>query len=112
MYGNRYYRVTQPTQLWVKTGSVPGNHYYGASRIYDTTGVELTACVGEELHDLVGGLFIIREDGVVYEVLHKSPKDLNNHFCHDYTPRRWYLDKIIERAGGAEIKNPKQVSYR
>jgi hypothetical protein len=112
MFGNRYYKITKPTQIWVKTGSVPGNSYYGASRIYDVTGVELTTRVGEEFHDLVGGLFIVREDGIVYEVLHKKPADLNMHFCKDYTPKRWYQDKIIAASEPVEINNPRQVSYR
>lgn len=112
MYGNRYYRITKPTFVWVKTGSVPGNHYYGASRIYDVTGAELTTRVGEEFHYLVGGLFLVRSDGIVYEVLRKSPAELNQHFCKDYTPRSWYEEKIIEASEPVEINNPKQVSYR
>lgn len=91
---NTYFRVTGPKRVWVKTGNTPGNSYYGASRIYDVQGKELDLSDGDELHNLCGGLFAVTEDGV-YEVLHKSPAEMNNHFCKDYTPRSWYYTKII-----------------
>lgn len=94
MLGNEYYRVTGPKKVWIKTGSVPGNHYFGASRIYDFVGQEITLVPGDELHNLVGGLFAITNQGT-FAVLHKSPAELNMHFCKDYTPKSWYIEKIL-----------------
>lgn len=94
MYGNEYYRVSAPKKVWIRTGHKPGNHYYGAAQIYDVIGQEITLSPGDELHNLVGGLFVITNQGV-FEVLHKSPSEINMHFCKDYTPKSWYVEKIL-----------------
>jgi hypothetical protein len=91
---NSYHEVNEFKTVWVKTGSVPGNSYFGASRIYDVTGVEFLLAPGDQLHNLVGGLFAITSAGT-YEVLRKSPTELNMHFCKDYTAPSWYVDKIL-----------------
>lgn len=91
---NSYHRVSAPKRVWIKTGNVPGNSYFGASRIYDVVGQEVTLASGDELHNLFGGLFAITNLGV-FEVLRKSPAELNMHFCKDYTSPHWYIDKIL-----------------
>ena len=91
---NHYYKVVFPKKVWLKTGDVPGNSYYGAARIYDVQGAETWLQSGDEIHNLVGGLFAIRGP-FTYEVLLKSPDKLNMHFCKDYTSRDYYVNKIV-----------------
>lgn len=101
MYGNSYYKLTEAKVVWVKTGSRPGNSYYGAAQIHDVLGQQVTLNPGDELHLLIGGLFAVTANGV-FEVLHKSPSELNMHFCKDYTPRSWYEERICA-SGTTEI---------
>jgi hypothetical protein len=91
---NTYHRISAPKRVWIQTGSVPGNHYFGNSRIYDVVGQEVTLSPGDEIHNLVGGLFAITNLGT-FKILLKSPDKLNMHFCKDYTDRSWYVNQIL-----------------
>jgi hypothetical protein len=112
MLQNEYYRVTAPKIVWVKTGNVPGNHYFGNSRIYDVVGQKIVLGPGDELHNLVGGLFAITNLGT-FQVLHRSPAELNMHFCKDYTPKSWYIEKILSTScyKVAEMSARKPITY-
>lgn len=91
---NSYHRVTSPKRVWIKTGIKPGNHYFGASQIYDVIGQEVTLSPGDELHNLFGGLFAITNLGT-FEVLLRDPAEINQHFCKDYTPRDYRVNKLL-----------------
>ena len=91
---NSYHRVSAPKRVWIKTGDTPGNHYFGASRIYDVIGQEITLNPGDELHNLFGGLFAITNQGT-FKVLTRTPAEINMHFCKDYTPESYRVNKLL-----------------
>lgn len=86
MFGNKYYLVPDDVELivWIKTGSKPGNSYFGTSRIYDVIAEERKLQPEDELHYLVGGMFLVTAEGTTHEVLSQSPDRQNQHFLRDY----------------------------
>lgn len=91
---NSYHELNDYKLVWVKTGTKPGNHYYGASQIYDVVGQQILLAPGAQLHNLFGGLFAVTSTGT-YEVLLRSPAEINQHFCKDYTPRYYRVNKLL-----------------
>ena len=91
---NSYHEVTEYKSVWIKTGDVPGNSYFGASRIYDVVGEQVLLAPGAQLHNLYGGLFAITSRGT-FKVLTRTPAELNMHFCKDYTPESYRVNKLL-----------------
>jgi hypothetical protein len=65
---NRYFRVRRQFPLEAKVGARPSNVWIGASQVLQTTYATVTAKRGEEVHQLVGGTFLVRRSGEVLEV--------------------------------------------
>lgn len=64
---NEYYVALEPFQILRATGSRPSNNYIGRSQVIETIYEEVEVRPGDELHDLVGGLFHIDSDGKPHE---------------------------------------------
>ncbi len=60
-FGNNYYTVEQPFRILKKEGFSPSNTYIGSSRASDAVLKAETAYEGDEIHDLVGGMFHVCE---------------------------------------------------
>lgn len=88
-YPNRYYLVSQRVTVAALTGYRPSNVFYGASRahfpVYDLTLAE----PGDEVHDLVGGRFLVRQGGEVVEL--GVPETSPNPY-HDGPPAEARID--------------------
>jgi hypothetical protein len=56
-YGNKYYKVEDRFRILKNIGSSPSNTYIGSSRSCTSVFEDTTAEVGDEIHDLVGGMF-------------------------------------------------------
>lgn len=78
MYGNRYFKVSKATTVWILSGWKSTNCYYGRSEFFSATYTEVTAKRGDEIHKLCGGTFLVRKTGEVsearfYKPIEKSP---------------------------------------
>jgi hypothetical protein len=60
---NKYYTALEPFEVLHITGHKPSNTFIGASQVMDAVLERVTVQPGEELHDLVGGLFHIDSEG-------------------------------------------------
>ena len=65
---NKYYTADKEFTVLRAIGSKPSNTYIGNSQVIDTVYAKTTVLPGEELHDLVGGLFHIDSEGTPYEI--------------------------------------------
>jgi len=71
--GNKYYKVHTDHAVEAHGGSEATNASYGSSRIYRQKRDMVTAKKGDEIHDLVGGRFLVSNGKATHE-LHDSPK--------------------------------------
>lgn len=70
---NKYYVALEPFEVLRASGSKPSNTWIGASQVIDTIYETVTVQPGEELHDLVGGLFHVDGDGKPHETRLTQP---------------------------------------
>ncbi len=57
---NRYFKVIEPFRIWRNVGVSPSNSYIGSSRMLTTVMEARNAKPGDEIHALVGGVFLVR----------------------------------------------------
>lgn len=62
---NRYFRVRSQFPLEAKVGTRPANVWIGAARALETTYSTVIARRGDEVHELVGGTFLVRKLGTL-----------------------------------------------
>jgi len=74
---NSYYKVIDSFDVFVKTGSSHANTYYGSGEILKSVWKKMSAEPGYEIHNLMGGTYIIptdTDDLVAWKVLIKEPE--------------------------------------
>ncbi len=69
-----YAQVTEPTPAFLLVGHVPGNTYAGASRAYDPVYREVALQPGDEVHNLPGGVFLVRDGTSLGELRWRLPE--------------------------------------
>jgi hypothetical protein len=74
-YDNNYYKVLKPIMAYQHDGWEETNSYYGSSRISKAKYKSVKLNKGDELHSLVGGLFLVKKDQGYFGVIEKSKKD-------------------------------------
>ena len=62
---NSYHIVIKPFDIYIMTGSKHKGEYYGSSAIYRATFEKAKAKPGDQIHNLVGGLFYVPKSGKV-----------------------------------------------
>jgi len=72
---NKYYKVQKDHEVEAHGGSVATNSSYGSSRIYKQKRDKITAKKGDEIHDLVGGRFLVKKGKTTHELHNKMHKD-------------------------------------
>lgn len=60
---NSYYRVIKPFDIYVLSGHEKSNAYYGSANILRPIFKKFKAVVGDEIHNLYGGLFWVPKGG-------------------------------------------------
>ena len=60
-WGNAYFRVTDPFEVYIRVGIAVSNTYYGAAQLFGTVYERLCLQPGDEIHDLHGGVWLVRE---------------------------------------------------
>lgn len=58
---NQYFEVQVDTPVYIRQGTKPTGHYYGSSQYHTPTYREHWAEPGDQLHFLVGGLFLVQK---------------------------------------------------
>lgn len=71
---NRYFKVVSPFRIWRQVGTSPSNSYVGSSRMITVVKEARNAIAGDEIHALVGGVFLVRGDQC-WEIALGAPKD-------------------------------------
>lgn len=70
---NKYYTALEPFEVLRAVGTKPSNTYIGRSQVIDTVYETTTVNPGEELHDLVGGLFHVDGENRPHEIRLTKP---------------------------------------
>ena len=65
---NSYYEVTGEFGCFVKDGYKPSNASYGSAKIFKPNLVAHKAQPGDEIHNLHGGVFLIKRNGTIHRV--------------------------------------------
>ncbi len=104
---NSYHKVIKPFDIWVYTNSEHRGEYYGNAKIYRGVYQKSKAKVGDEIHNLVGGLFYVPKTGRPVEMQTSEPKD-RSAFEHGRDFNGFDLNKLQEIPNGQQ----KKVSYR
>ena len=104
---NSYHKVIKPFDIWVYSGSEHRGEHYGNSKIYRGVYKKTKANVGDEIHNLVGGLFYVPKTGRPVEMKTKEPTD-RGAFEHGRDWNTFDLKKLQE----IPKENAKKVSYR
>ena len=60
---NSYFKFTARVKVPTAGASIPTNCWYGAARVHTTALVMTDAVPGDELHQLVGGTFLVKKKG-------------------------------------------------
>jgi hypothetical protein len=103
---NSYYEVVEPINVLELVGHKPGNHWYGASRIYDPVYKPLELKVGGILMNLHGGVFFADSEGQECRpvVMLENPKSpFEKRYSPDY--HEWPLESL-------RPTNPIQYVYK
>lgn len=72
---NKYFRVESPFRVWCNLGHSDSNTHIGRSRVINVVKEARNAIPGDEIHALVGGTFLIRDDAA-WEVSLSAPKSV------------------------------------
>lgn len=67
-YANHYYRVRKGFTVYALVGHTKSNTYYGASMLYGNCYRKIALKRGDQIHALVGGIFLARMDGSTFQV--------------------------------------------
>lgn len=86
MFDNTYSIITEPVDAFLLVGHTPGNTYVGSSRAYDPIFQAITLQVDDQVHEIPGGRFLIR-DGVSLGELRWQLED-KHLFERGATPQR------------------------
>jgi hypothetical protein len=107
---NTYWRVLEPFEVWVLAGHRPGNAYYGAAQLYEPLWKKMEVYEEDQLHALVGGLFLIQNetDHVFKEPRIEKPEWAPFEKKRDYN--YFPLEKLEQITDSREINKPH--SYR
>lgn len=61
---NHYFKVTREFEAWVLVGHRPSNAYYGSARLQEPVYKKVMVRVGQQVHILCGGDFLIEKGKV------------------------------------------------
>jgi len=99
---NSYYEVIVPFVAYVTKSFEPSNSYYGSSQLYAPTRVEYPLKKGDQIHNLHGGIFVVRNGETVGYSVSPSNEKLKHPFekSGEQDIPMWPLDKLsqIEQA--------------
>lgn len=104
---NSYHKVIKPFDIWVLSGSEHRGEHYGNSKIYRGVYKKTKAKVGDEIHNLPGGLFYVPKSGNPVEMKTDEPSD-KGAFEHGRDFNTFDLNKLIDIPMGQQ----KKVRYR
>jgi hypothetical protein len=112
-FGNRYYEVKEGFSLLRVDGYSWSNTYVGSSRAAAPVLLAVTGNPGDELHDLVGGLFYVSaETGETHKVCLVPPKHI---FEKSYggDPEKHRIDALVKGGFLTEVPEPRRsADYR
>ncbi len=89
---NRFFRFRKPVRWFREVGLSPSNTCIGRSRAIDTVHEQVLAEPGDVVHLLVGGTFLVRQNGDVEEGRFKLPKPILE---KSYGPSETVLDIVV-----------------
>jgi len=94
---NTYHKVTKDHTVSAHGDRESTNHHYGSSEIFRRKQKPVTAKKGDEIHDLVGGRFLVRKGGKEVHELHthkgeKSPFERGDDATHEISKE--HTDRI------------------
>jgi hypothetical protein len=67
MTNNRFFKVTKKFDIFLRVGYSESNTWIGASRMLGSVYRKVSLRRGDEVQDLIGGLFVIRKSGEIFE---------------------------------------------
>jgi len=104
---NSYHKVIKPFDIWVLTGSTHKGEHYGNAKIYTGDYQQTKAKVGDEIHNLAGGLFYVPKSGSPVKMKTDKPSD-RGAFERGRDFNGFDLKKLQSIIDGSQ----KKVSYR
>lgn len=105
-FGNNYFAVEKEFRLLAVDGHSPSNTYIGSSRSYDAVLLAVNARPGDEIHDLVGGMFHVSgETGLVSSIRMVPPKSILEK-SYGPSPEKSRRDGLVEGGYLKELPEP------
>lgn len=71
---NKYYEVVESVHYLERVGYSESNSYYGSSQLLDPIFEARNAYPGDQFHLLVGGDFLVQQDGMIRDIAFWMPK--------------------------------------
>lgn len=107
---NQYFEIQIDTPVHVLQGTKPINHYYGSSQFHSPVYNEYWAEPGDQLHFLVGGLFLVqRVTGKATRARLTPPEDFSpfeKNYSGSYTDPNAAVLRKLETGGDIMQVNP------
>lgn len=109
-YNNTYWEVLTPFSVYVLSGYIPGNAYYGNANIRKPLYKKIELQQGDQLHALVGGTFVVTKTKKIYEGPHMNEPEYRP-FEHRQVYDKFPLENL-ENITDQPQKINKPKSYR
>lgn len=109
MYGNLYYEVVEPIFYLDRVGYSPSNSWIGRSQVLESVFVGRNAVPGDEFHLLVGGDFLLHEDGSLSDVAFWIPKPI---FEKSYGGSNTSRDLFVRLKKSGAVRRIAEPGYR
>lgn len=111
---NAYWRVVDPFDVYARVSTCDSNTYFGSSKALGTLYEKLTAQPGDEIHALVGGVFLVTKDGDVHEV--QIAVSEKHPFEKTYLHRdpEWPLERLarVDKSNSTDVRSYREQSNR
>lgn len=103
-YSNSYFQVTESFEVFVRVGWSKSNTFYGSTQLCGGVYRKVVLQPGDEIHDLVGGLFVLTGDRKQGQFVTIEINTTHPFLRNSTNPEEWPLSKL-------EACRPSDVGY-